>query len=49
VERQRQVVFGIASAQSCATCAGGTSYPNGIRRVTPDVLDAISYFKAVYP
>jgi V8-like Glu-specific endopeptidase len=44
-----RVVFGIVSTQSCSTCSPSSDYPNGIRRVTPDVLDAISYFKATFP
>lgn len=44
-----KVVFGIVSTQSCGTCSPGTHYPNGIRRVTPEVLDAISYFKTAFP
>ena len=42
-----KVVIGVASFQNCATCTDGNDYPNGIRRVTPDVLDWISYFKTV--
>jgi V8-like Glu-specific endopeptidase len=42
-----KVVFGVVSTHSCTTCSGGTSFPNRIRRVTPDVLDWISYFKTV--
>lgn len=45
-----KVVIGIVSTQDCSTCGNDDNYPNGIRRVTPDVLDAISYFKFVkYP
>ncbi len=42
-----KVIFGVVSTQRCTTCSSGTSYPNRIRRVTPDVLNAISYFKTV--
>ncbi|MCB1589283.1 MAG: trypsin-like serine protease [Xanthomonadales bacterium] len=44
-----KVVFGIASTQSCAVCGNNQSYVNGMRRVTPEVLDMISYFKAQMP
>lgn len=45
-----KVIFGVVSTSACRTCSSGTSYPNRIRRVTPDVLNAISYFKTVkYP
>jgi V8-like Glu-specific endopeptidase len=43
------VVVGVVSTQSCTTCPDGDEYPNGIRRLTPDVLDAISYFKSTMP
>jgi V8-like Glu-specific endopeptidase len=42
-----KVVFGVVSTHSCKTCPSGTAFPNRIRRVTPDVLDWISYFKTV--
>lgn len=44
-----KVVFGVVSTQSCAICSSNSSYVNGIRRVTPEVLDMISYFKAWRP
>jgi V8-like Glu-specific endopeptidase len=43
------VVLGIVSTQTCSTCTPDDDYPNGIRRLTPDVLDAISYFKSAMP
>ncbi len=43
------VVLGIVSTQTCSTCTPEDDYPNGIRRLTPDVLDAISYFKSAMP
>ena len=43
------VVFGVVSTQTCSTCTAADDYPNGIRRLTPDVLDAISYFKSTFP
>lgn len=43
------VVVGVVSTQSCTTCTAQDDYPNGIRRLTPDVLDAISYFKSTMP
>lgn len=43
------VVVGVVSTQSCTTCGAADDYPNGIRRLTPDVLDAISYFKSAMP
>lgn len=43
------VVFGVVSTQSCTTCTSGDVYVNGIRRVTPEVLDMIAYFKADKP
>lgn len=43
------VVVGIVSTQVCTTCSAQDDYPNGIRRLTPDVLDAISYFKSTFP
>lgn len=43
------VVVGVVSTQSCTTCTPQDDYPNGIRRLTPDVLDAISYFKSAMP
>ncbi|MGH9335666.1 MAG: trypsin-like serine peptidase, partial [Vicinamibacteria bacterium] len=42
-----KVVIGVTSFQNCATCPDGNDFPNGIRRVTPDILDWISYFKTV--
>lgn len=45
----RKVVFGVASTQSCSTCNAQTEFPNAFRRITPEVLDAISYFKAAHP
>ncbi len=44
-----KVVFGVVSTQSCTVCSFNSSYVNGIRRVTPEVLDMISYFKAQMP
>ncbi len=44
-----KVVFGVVSTHSCTTCGPGQEYVNGIRRVTPEVLDMISYFKAEMP
>lgn len=44
-----KVVLGIVSTHSCTTCTNGEDYPNGIRRITPEVLDMISYFKAEMP
>ncbi|MBN8740055.1 MAG: hypothetical protein BGP24_21035 [Lysobacterales bacterium 69-70] len=43
------VVIGVVSTESCRTCAAKDDFPNGIRRLTPDVLDAISYFKSAFP
>lgn len=43
------VVVGVVSTQTCTTCSASDDYPNGIRRLTPDVLDAISYFKSTMP
>lgn len=43
------VVVGVVSTQTCSTCTAQDDYPNGIRRITPDVLDAISYFKSTMP
>lgn len=43
------VVVGVVSTQTCSTCTAADDYPNGIRRLTPDVLDAISYFKSAFP
>jgi V8-like Glu-specific endopeptidase len=43
------VVVGVVSTQTCTTCTAQDDYPNGIRRLTPDVLDAISYFKSTMP
>jgi V8-like Glu-specific endopeptidase len=43
------VVVGVVSTESCRTCPDGDTYPNGIRRLTPEVLDAISYFKSAMP
>lgn len=45
----KKVVFGVASTQTCSTCDPTVDFPNAFRRITPDVLDAISYFKAAYP
>ncbi len=42
-------VFGIVSTQKCSTCTANDDFPNGIRRITPEVLDMISYFKAEKP
>lgn len=43
------VVVGVVSTESCRTCPDKETYPNGIRRLTPEVLDAISYFKSAMP
>jgi V8-like Glu-specific endopeptidase len=43
------VVLGIVSTHTCTTCSPSQVYVNGIRRVTPEVLDMISYFKAEMP
>ena len=43
------VVFGVASTQSCGTCGSNTEFPNRFRRVTPHVLNWISYFRQLYP
>lgn len=40
----KKVVFGVASTQDA-----DVEFPNVFRRITPNVLDAISYFKAAYP
>jgi len=40
----KRVVFGVASTQD-----NNFEFPNVFRRISPDVLDAISYFKAAYP
>ena len=45
----KKVVFGVASTHDCATCPEGNAFPNVFRRLSPDVLDAISYFKATRP
>ncbi|MBL8298994.1 MAG: trypsin-like serine protease [Rhodanobacteraceae bacterium] len=45
----QNVVVGVVSTQTCTTCTASDDYPNGIRRLTPDVLDAISYFKSAMP
>ncbi len=45
----KKVVFGVASTHTCSTCDPTVDFPNAFRRITPDVLDAISYFKAAYP
>ncbi len=44
-----KVVLGIVSTHSCTTCSPGEEFVNGIRRITPEVLDMISYFKAEMP
>ena len=44
-----KVVFGVVSTHTCTTCSASTTFPNRIRRVTPDVLNMISSFKAIYP
>lgn len=44
-----KVVFGVVSTQTCTTCSSNSTYVNGIRRITPEVLDMISYFKAEMP
>jgi len=44
-----KVVLGIVSTQSCSTCTSSDNFVNGIRRITPEVLDMISYFKAEMP
>lgn len=40
----KRVVFGVASTDDL-----NVQFPNVFRRISPDVLDAISYFKAAYP
>ncbi len=45
----KKVVFGVASTHVCTTCGPDDEFPNAYRRISPDVLDAISYFKAAYP
>jgi hypothetical protein len=37
-------VVGIMSTQDCATCSSSAHYPNGFRRVTPDVTAWRQYF-----
>lgn len=37
-------VVGVASTQDCALCGPGINYPNGMRRVTPDVTAWYIYF-----
>lgn len=44
-----KVVLGVVSTHICTTCSSGQTYVNGIRRVTPEVLDMIAYFKAEMP
>lgn len=43
------VVVGVVSTQACATCGPGDTYPNGIRRVTPETLAEIAWFKTNMP
>lgn len=43
------VVVGVVSTQACATCGPGDAYPNGIRRITPETLGDIAYFKSTFP
>jgi len=52
----QKVVIGVVSTHSCTSatdpdpasrCTSGDDFPNGIRRVTPDVLSWINYFKTV--
>jgi V8-like Glu-specific endopeptidase len=43
------VVVGVVSTQACATCGAGDTYPNGIRRITPETLGDIAYFKTNMP
>ena len=43
------VVLGVVSASDCRTCPGGNGYPNRIRRVTPDVISWINYFRTTQP
>lgn len=45
----KKVVFGVASTQTCTTCNADADFPNAFRRITPEVLDAISYFKSAFP
>jgi V8-like Glu-specific endopeptidase len=42
-------VLGIVSTQGCKRCDAEADYPNGIRRVTPEVVDMIEFFRAQYP
>lgn len=39
------VVAGVVSYETCARCSSSDHRPNGVRRVTPDVLNWISYFR----
>ncbi|TDR43085.1 V8-like Glu-specific endopeptidase [Tahibacter aquaticus] len=43
------VVVGVVSTQTCSTCSASDDFPNGIRRITPEVLDWIAYFKSTRP
>ncbi len=43
------VVLGVVSASDCRTCPERNGYPNRIRRVTPDVIRWINYFRTTQP
>jgi V8-like Glu-specific endopeptidase len=43
------VVVGVVSTHTCTTCSASDDFPNGIRRITPEVLDWIAYFKSTRP
>ncbi|HJU40612.1 MAG TPA: trypsin-like serine protease [Tahibacter sp.] len=43
------VVVGVVSTHTCTTCGPSDDFPNGIRRITPEVLDWIAYFKSTRP
>jgi len=45
----QSVVVGVVSTQNCATCTAGDNYPNGIRRITPETLAEIAWFKTNMP
>lgn len=48
-EGDEVAVLGIVSTQNCNRCDAEADYPNNIRRITPEVIDMITYFKAEYP
>lgn len=43
----KKVVFGVCSTHICTTCSASQRWVNTFRRITPEVLDWISYFKTV--